>query len=104
MKTALLLLFVLSVAACGFDERQHTKALNGARCNSADECVSGMSCEVTPHYPWSVCTGALSENESCSSDVQCRYALNDKGLPLRCIGGRCTYENRVLDIDATPSN
>lgn len=104
MRIAILVLFLLATVGCGFDARQTFRAKNGARCVTATDCEGGMACEETPYYPWPVCTGTRNADESCSADTQCKYTLDDRGLPLRCVDGICKFEERILTTDATSSN
>ncbi|MCA9520518.1 MAG: hypothetical protein KC609_06080 [Myxococcales bacterium] len=91
----LALVFALSgLSGCGFSNESSLPSLqNGARCSATTDCIRGMSCEITPYYDWTVCSGPTDRGGACTRDTDCKYVRNELGLPLRCLQGLCIYQS-----------
>lgn len=89
-----LVLGLCGVMGCGFSNESASPRLkNGARCASAGDCYSGMSCEMTTYYEWTVCSGPVDRGGACTRDTDCKYVRNALGLPLSCIQGQCLHQD-----------
>ncbi len=63
----------------------------GYPCYFDSDCGSPLSCEQTLAAPTPVCSGSAGLGQSCNESVACAWTRDERGLPLRCEDGTCSF-------------